>query len=164
LSSSGAYYAISDKPQSASGECSCDYSTSQLDCKVAPEFPVSAPQGPAVCQPAGQTTCAIPNIVSCADPSTIHVIRAKETNPTGAELSFILVQSLCQEGKLIGGLNSDGGFYVTGQSDKASGYCQCDLRGAEWLLRCPDYPTSSSFKPFSQKYIHCSKKPDCKGF
>ncbi|PLW38186.1 hypothetical protein PCASD_09443 [Puccinia coronata f. sp. avenae] len=92
LSSSGAYYAISDKPQSASGECSCDYSTSQLDCKVAPEFPVSAPQGPAVCQPAGQTTCAIPNI------------------------------SLCQEGKLIGGLNSDGGFYVTGQSDKASGY------------------------------------------
>jgi len=133
LSRSRTYYAVSDQAQNASGDCSCDSSTGRLDCKVAPNFPVSVPQGPAVCQPPGQTSCAVADIF------------------------------LCQKGKLIGGLTPQGGFYVTGESDKANGYCQCDASGKTWHLRCPDYPTSASFKQFTHDYIDCSKKSDCSG-
>ncbi|POV98159.1 hypothetical protein PSHT_14185 [Puccinia striiformis] len=137
LSNSGAYYAISDSAHNASGKCSCDDSTGRLECQVQPKFPISVPQGYAVCQAVGQTTCAVSHIY------------------------------LCQAGKLIGGLNSEGAFYEPGRADKASGYCQCDPDNKkptnQWLLRCPDYPTSStsSFSKFSQKHIQCSKKIDC---
>ncbi|POV94928.1 hypothetical protein PSTT_16558 [Puccinia striiformis] len=113
LSNSGAYYAISDSAHNASGKCSCDDSTGRLECQVQPKFPISVPQGYAVCQAVGQTTCAVSHIY------------------------------LCQGGKLIGGLNSEGAFYEPGRADKASGYCQCDpdnKKTNERLLRCPDYP------------------------
>ncbi|EFP79832.1 uncharacterized protein PGTG_05057 [Puccinia graminis f. sp. tritici CRL 75-36-700-3] len=131
--SSGAYYAISDTPHNASGKCSCDHSTGRLDCAVAPKFPISTPQGPAVCQSPGKKTCDSSNIF------------------------------LCQSGKLIGSLNSEGGFSVTGQSDKASGYCQCDAEGrngcSDVPITLPQVLSLSSQK----KHIDCSKKDDCSG-
>ncbi|OAV87103.1 hypothetical protein PTTG_09826 [Puccinia triticina 1-1 BBBD Race 1] len=133
VSANGAYYAISETTEDATGMCSCDRSTGRLDCGVPPTFPISTPQGPAVCQSQGTETCASSNIF------------------------------LCQTGKLIGGLNSEGGFFVTDRPDMASGYCQCDMQGEAWRLRCPDYPLSSSFAQFSQNHIDCSKQADCSG-
>jgi hypothetical protein len=91
LSSNGAYYTISSKPESASGQCDCASSTGHVSCQVAPKFPINTPQGPAICQSAGQTTCAISSIVSTI--RNIH-FRATEST-TGAELELIWCDSLC---------------------------------------------------------------------
>lgn len=134
LSSNGAYYTISSKPESASGQCDCASSTGHVSCQVAPKFPINTPQGPAICQSAGQTTCAISSI------------------------------SLCFEGKPVGSLDSKGAFSATGQSEAPDGFCQCDSKDTSYILRCPTDPRSASYKQFARKQLQCSATPDCKGF